>query len=94
MGNIHRTFLFCNDKSKKLNWKLTSTPSRIIDPQLSIQHSCLFDSRLGPPPPPSDPLAVKKALELERQFLVNKALLYVDAVYNYDVLLVSLQHRF
>jgi hypothetical protein len=48
MGNIHGTFFFCNVKSKKLNWKLKSTPSRIIDLQLLVQHSCLFDSRLGP----------------------------------------------
>jgi hypothetical protein len=43
----------------------------------------LIAVRVSPPHPPTDPLAIKWALELDRQFLVNKALLYVNAVYNY-----------
>jgi hypothetical protein len=41
----------------------------------------------GPPttPPPSDPLAVKYALELQSQFLGNKVLLYDNAVYSYNI---------
>jgi hypothetical protein len=37
--------------------------------------------------PPTHPQTLwlsKTALELERQFLVKKALLYVDVVYNYN----------
>jgi hypothetical protein len=43
----------------------------------------LIAVRVRPPHPPTDPLAIKWALELEQQFLVNKVLLYVDAEYNY-----------
>jgi hypothetical protein len=49
---------------------------------LSLQHY-LIAVWVRPPHPPTDPLAIKKALGQERRFLVNKALLYVDAVYNY-----------
>jgi hypothetical protein len=48
----------------------------------SSTHAYLIVVRVRNPRPPTDPLAIKKALEQERQFLVDKALLYVDAVYN------------
>jgi hypothetical protein len=53
----------------------------------SSTRAYLIAVRVRPPHPPTDPLAIKKALEQERQFLFKKALLYVDAVYNYYLLI-------
>jgi hypothetical protein len=48
----------------------------------SSTRAYLIDVQVRPPTHPRTLWLSKMALELERQFLVNKALLYVDAVYN------------
>jgi hypothetical protein len=49
----------------------------------SSTRAYLIAVRVRPPTHPRTLWLSKTALELEQQFLVNKALLYVDAVYNY-----------